>query len=101
VKLIEYLTGAAFQARQLHIGFALPTLTALRADPYLKAHPDVYSFFSEYTAGKPANFGRYDSAINQVLSDAVTAVLLKKSTPAQAITVAAGTLQRRIAGRSR
>jgi len=90
VRVIEYLTGAAFQARQLHIGFALPTLTALQADPYLKTHPDLYSFFSEYAAGSPANFGRYESAVNQVLSDAVTAVLQGKRTPAQAIAVAAG-----------
>ena len=99
-KLIAYLTGATFQARQLHIGFALPTLTTLQANPYLKAHPEVNSFFSEYSAGKLANFGRYDSAVNTVLSDAITAVLKKKMTPAQAITVAARTLQKRITAQS-
>ncbi|MGH2408725.1 MAG: hypothetical protein ACRDGS_00005, partial [Chloroflexota bacterium] len=87
--------------RQLHIGFALPTLTVLQADPYLKAHPDVYRFFTEYAAGKPANFGRYDNVVSQVLSDAVTAVLDKKSTPARAIAVAARMLQQRIAVQTR
>ena len=101
VKLIEYLTGTTFQAQQLHIGFALPTLTALQADSYLKTHPDVYSFFSEYTTGKPANFGRYESAVNQVLSDAVTAVLARKHTPAQAIATAAGRLRQLVTVQSR
>lgn len=71
-KLIAYLTGAALQTRQLHIGFALPTLTALQSDPYLKAHPEVDSFFRAYSAGKLANFGRYDSAVNTVLSNAIS-----------------------------
>jgi multiple sugar transport system substrate-binding protein len=100
-KLIEYLTSSDVQAHQLHIGFALPTLTALQADPYLKAHPELNSLITEYTVGKPANFGRYDSAVNSVLTDAVTAVLSKKRTPAQAIEIAARTLQRRIAAQPR
>ena len=100
-KLIAYLTGATFQTRQLHIGFALPTLTSLQADPYLKAHPEVNTFFTAYSAGTLANFGRYDTAVNRALSDAVTAVLNKKMTPAQAIAVAARTLQQHIATQPR
>jgi multiple sugar transport system substrate-binding protein len=99
-RLIAYLSGSSFQRQQLHGDFALPTLTALQADPYLKTHSNLESFFATYAAGKPANFGRYDSAVNKVLTDAVSAVLSKRETPTQAIAGAARTLHSDITGQS-
>ncbi|HZS88996.1 MAG TPA: extracellular solute-binding protein [Chloroflexota bacterium] len=96
-KLIEYLTGATYQRQQLHAGFALPTIQSLQSDPFLKTHPEVANLFASYEYGKRGNFEQYDSVVNKALNDAITSVLLKKSTPAQAIPAAAKTIQSQIA----
>jgi len=95
-KLVEYLTGPVYQKQQLHAGFALPTIATLQSDPFLKSHPEVANLFASYPNGKRGNFLQYDSQVNKALNDALTAVLLKKMTPAQAIPAAAKTLQSQI-----
>lgn len=95
-KLIEYLTGAVYQRQQLYAGFALPTIASLQSDPYLKMHPEVANLFAAYNVVKRGNFLQYDSVVNKALDDALTAVLLKKETPVQAIPAAAKTLQSQI-----
>jgi multiple sugar transport system substrate-binding protein len=95
-KLIEYLTGPTYQRQQLLAGFALPTLSSLQNDPFLKTHPEVGNLFASYTVGKTGNFGAYDSQVNKVLGDALTSILLGKQTAAQAIPAAAKTLQSQI-----
>jgi multiple sugar transport system substrate-binding protein len=96
VKLIEYLTGPKYQDQQLHAGFALPTIKSLQADPFLKTHPEVSNLFAAYAVGKPGNFGQYHDPVTKALTDAITAVILKKETAAQAIPAAAKTLQSQI-----
>lgn len=96
VKLIEYMTGLTYQRQQLMAGFALPTVASLQNDPFLKSHPEVNNLFASYSAGKTGNFGAYDSQVNKALGDALTAVLLGKQTPEQAVPAAAKTLQSQI-----
>jgi multiple sugar transport system substrate-binding protein len=95
-KLIEFMCGATYQTEVLKSGFALPTLISVQNNPFLKTHPEVSNLFISYTDGKPGAFGDYDSVVNKALSDAITAVLLKKATPAQAIANAAKTVQSQI-----
>jgi multiple sugar transport system substrate-binding protein len=92
-KFVEFMTGAVYQRQQLHAGFALPTISSLSNDPYLKAHPEVANLFASYSVGKRGNFLQYDTVVNKALGDAITAVILKKSTPAKAITTAASSIQ--------
>lgn len=95
-KLIEYLTGATYQRQQLHAGFALPTIQSLQADPFLKTHPEVANLFASYKYGKRGNFEQYDSVVNKAIDDALTSVLLGKSTPAKAVPAAAKTIESQI-----
>jgi multiple sugar transport system substrate-binding protein len=96
VKLVEFLAGPVVQKYQTDIGFSLPTLSSLQSDPYLKTHPEAGNLFASYPYGRLGNFGAYDSLTNKVLNDAITAVLLGKETPAQAIPAAAASLQSQI-----
>jgi multiple sugar transport system substrate-binding protein len=93
VKLVEFLTGAQTQTYQTNIGFSLPTLQSLANLPYLKTHPEAGNLFASYSVGKLGNFGAYDSQTSKAIDDAITAVLLGKQTPAQAIPAAAKTLE--------
>jgi multiple sugar transport system substrate-binding protein len=93
VKLAEFLSGTQIQKYQTEIGFSLPTLISLQNDPYLKTHPEAGNLFAEYKDGKLGNYGAYNDQTNKALSDAITAVLLGKQTPAQAVAAAAKTLQ--------
>jgi len=92
-KFVEFMTGTTYQRQQLHAGFALPTVSTLQSDPYLKSHPEVANLYAAYNVGKRGNFLQYDTVVNKALGDAITAVILKKSSPAQAIANAATTIQ--------
>lgn len=92
-KLIEYLTGVTYQDQQLRAGFALPTLTSVQSDPFLKTHPEVANLYASASAGMPGNFGQYNDPVTTALTNAITAVLLKKATPAQALAQAAKSVQ--------
>ena len=95
-KLIEYMTGPVYQHQQLLAGFALPTISSMQNDPFLKTHPEVGNLFASYNVGKTGNFGAYDTQVNKVLGDALTSILLGKQTAQQAIPAAAKTLQSQI-----
>ncbi len=96
VKLIEYMSGPVVQKSQLVAGFALPTVLSLQNDAFLKSHPEDLNLFNSYLNGKPGNYGAFHDQTGKVLNDAITAVLLGKETPAQAIPAAAKTLQSQI-----
>jgi multiple sugar transport system substrate-binding protein len=95
-KLIEFMCGSTYQTEVLQAGFALPTLISLQSNPLLKTHPEVANLFASYPDGKPGAFGDYDSVVNKALTDAITAVILKKATPAQAIANAAKAVESQI-----
>jgi len=92
-KFVEFMTGVSYQRQQLHAGFALPTVSSLQDDPYLKSHPEVANLFATYKVGKRGNFLQYDTVVNKAMDDAITSVILGKSTPAKAIASAATTVQ--------
>jgi multiple sugar transport system substrate-binding protein len=96
VKLVEFLTGQQTQTYQTEIGFSLPTLQSLQNLSYLKTHPESENLFAAYPYLKTGNFGAYDSRTTTALDNAITAILLGKQTPSQAVTSAAQTLQSQI-----
>ena len=96
VKFIEYFTGPAYQTQVLHSGFALPTISALQSNSYLKSHGELGNLFASANNLGTGNYLQYDSQMTTALGNAITSVLLGKQTPAQAIPAAAKTLQSQI-----
>jgi multiple sugar transport system substrate-binding protein len=88
-ELINYMTGASYQTQVLHDGFALPTLKSLANDPYFQQNPGVKALQDGANYGQPDFYGPADTEIHTDVSNALTAIMLRKSSVSSALNSAA------------
>jgi multiple sugar transport system substrate-binding protein len=97
-KLATFLAGPVVQKYQMDLGFSLPTLNSLSSDPFLKTHPEAANLYQAGTNGMPVpgSYGAFNTPATNAITNAITAVLLGKQTPAQALASQAKTLASQI-----
>lgn len=88
-KLIQFLTGAGHQGDVLHDGFALPTIKSLANDPYFQQNPGVAVLQQGANEGTADFYGAADSEVHTEVANALTAIMLGKSSVKDALNTAA------------
>ncbi len=88
-KLIQFLTGAGHQGDVLRDGFALPTIKSLANDPYFQQNPGVAVLQQGANEGTADFYGAADSEVHTEVANALTAIMLGKSSVKDALTTAA------------
>jgi len=88
-KLIQFLTSAGHQGDVLHDGFALPTIKSLANDPYFKQNPGVAVLQQGADQGTADFYGAADSEVHTEVANALTAIMLGKSSVKDALNTAA------------
>lgn len=88
-KLIQFLTGAGHQGDVLHDGFALPTIKSLANDSYFQQNPGVAVLQQGADYGHADFYGAADGEVHTELANALTAIMLGKSSVQDALNTAA------------
>ncbi|HLW02088.1 MAG TPA: ABC transporter substrate-binding protein [Ktedonobacterales bacterium] len=88
-KLIQFLTGAGHQGDVLRDGFALPTIKSLANDPYFQQNPGVAVLQQGANYGTADFYGAADSEVHTEVANALTAIMLGKSSVQDALNTAA------------
>lgn len=88
-KLVQYMTGSAYQQQVLHSGFALPTVKSLESDPYFTQNPGVKVLQDGAQYGHADFYGAADSKVHSELATALESIMLGKSSVQDALNTAA------------
>ena len=88
-KVIQYMTGATYQALVLHAGFALPSIQTLSSDPYFQQNPGVQVLLDGAQNSHADFYGAADTEVHNDLGNALDEVILKNTPVDKALNDAA------------
>lgn len=84
-EVVKYMTGLDYEQQVLHDGFALPSLKSLASDNYFSFNPGVKVLQDGAQNGVADFYGSADSEVHKDISDALTAIMLGKSSVSDAL----------------